>query len=228
MTSIITHDWSLTPKEAIELQQELKAKVKIEPLTKPIQYIAGADISFNRGEDTVYVGIVVLKYPELIEVDRALLIDEATFPYIPGLLSFRESPLLIKAWEKLTIKPDVIVADGHGIAHIRRFGIACHLGLLTNTATIGCAKKLFVGTHDVLDDEKGSIAPIRYKDETVGVVLRTRKGVKPVYISAGHKITLEQAIEVMNACTTNYRIPVPTRQAHLVVNELRRGELEVE
>lgn len=228
MTTRITHDWNLTPKEAIELQQELKSKVKIEPLTKPIQYIAGADISFNRGEDTVYVGIVVLKYPELTEVDRALLIDEATFPYIPGLLSFRETPLLIKAWEKLSIKPDVIVADGHGIAHIRRFGIACHLGLLTDTATIGCAKKIFVGTHDALGNEKGSIAPIHYKEETVGVVLRTRKSVKPVYISAGHKITLEQAIEVMNTCTINYRIPVPTRQAHLVVNELRRGELEVE
>ncbi|MGB0930109.1 MAG: deoxyribonuclease V [Chitinophagales bacterium] len=228
MTTRITHNWNLSPKEAIQLQQELKTKVKIEPLTKPIQYIAGADISFNRGEDTVYVGIVVLKYPELIEVDRVLLIGEATFPYIPGLLSFRESPLLIKAWEKLRIKPDVIVADGHGIAHIRRFGIACHLGLLTDTATIGCAKKIFVGTHGILEEEKGSIAQICYKEETVGVVLRTRKNVKPVYISAGHKITLEQAIEVMNTCTSNYRIPVPTRQAHLIVNELRRGELEVE
>jgi len=227
MMKRIIHDWNLTPKEAIELQQELKGMVKIEPLAKSIQYIAGADISFNRGEDTVYVGIVVLKYPELMEVDRALLIDRATFPYIPGLLSFRETPLLIKAWEKLSIKPDVIVADGHGIAHVRRFGIACHLGLLTDTATIGCAKKIFVGTHGSLMSEKGSLASISYKDETVGVVLRTRTGVKPVYISVGHKITLDQSIEVMNTCTTNYRIPVPTRQAHLMVNELRRGELEV-
>lgn len=228
MPSIISHDWNLTPKEAIELQQELKSKVKIEAFTEPIQYIAGADISFNRGEDTVYVGMVVLKYPELIEVDRTLLIDRATFPYIPGLLSFRESPSLLKAWEKLTVKPDIIVADGHGIAHIRRFGIACHLGLLTDTATIGCAKKIFVGTHDVLGEEKGSTASIVYKEEIVGAVLRTRKNVKPVYISAGHKITLEQAIAVMKTCTQKYRIPEPTRQAHLVVNELRRGELEVE
>ena len=228
MTPTITHEWNLSPKEAIEVQQELRNKVKIEPLSKPIQYIAGADISFNRGEDTVYVGIVVLKYPELIEVDRALLVDEATFPYIPGLLSFRETPLLIKAWQKLTIQPDVIVTDGHGLAHMRRFGVACHLGVLTDTAAIGCAKKILIGKHDVLGEEKGSVAHIHDKGEVVGAVLRSRKNVKPVYISAGHKITLDEAIEVMKHCSLNYRIPEPTRQAHLVVNELRRGELEVE
>ncbi|MEZ4887221.1 MAG: deoxyribonuclease V [Chitinophagales bacterium] len=225
MTSRVLHDWNLTPKEAIEVQQELRGKVRIEPMSKPLEYIAGADISFNRGEDTVYVGMVVLTYPGLIEVDREVLTDEATFPYIPGLLSFRESPLLIKAWQKLTIKPNLIVADGHGIAHVRRFGIACHLGLLTDTPTIGCAKKIFVGTHEDLGEEQGSVADIHYKGEIVGAALRTRKNVKPVYISAGHKITLAEAIEVMKNCALNYRIPEPTRQAHLMVNELRRGEI---
>lgn len=224
---MISHNWNLTPKEAVELQQQLRNKVKLEAYTQPIQYIAGADISFNRGEDTVYVGMVVLKYPELVEVDRALLIDQATFPYIPGLLSFRETPLLLKAWEKLTIKPDIIVTDGHGLAHMRRFGVACHIGVLTDTATIGCAKKILVGKHAPLGEEKNSFEYIEDKGETVGVVLRTRKKVKPVYISVGHKLLLEQAIEVMQNCSINYRIPEPTRQAHLMVNELRRGELEV-
>lgn len=221
----ITHPWKLSPQEAIELQQELRSKVKIEPMTKPLQYIAGADISFNRGEDTVYVGMVVLKYPEMIEVERAVLIDEATFPYIPGLLSFRETPLLMKAWEKLSIKPDLIVTDGHGLAHMRRFGVACHFGLLIDTAAIGCAKKILVGKHEVLGEEKGSVAYIEDKGEIVGAVLRTRKNVKPVYISVGHKINLEEAIEVMKTCAVDYRIPEPTRQAHLIVNELRRDNM---
>ncbi|MGB1241239.1 MAG: deoxyribonuclease V [Chitinophagales bacterium] len=221
----ITHPWNLSSQEAIELQQKLRSKVKIKAMSKPLQYIAGADISFNRGEDTVYVGMVVLKYPEMIEVERAVLIDEANFPYIPGLLSFRETPLLLKAWEKLSIKPDLIVTDGHGLAHMRRFGVACHLGLLTDTAAIGCAKKILVGKHDVLGEEKGSVAYIEDKDEIVGAVLRTRKNVKPVYISAGHKINLEEAIEVMKTCAVNYRIPEPTRQAHLIVNELRRENM---
>ncbi len=224
---MISHNWDLTPKEAIELQQKLRNKVKLEAYTQPIRYIAGADISFNRGEDTVYVGMVVLKYPELIEVDRALLVDQAAFPYIPGLLSFRETPLLLKAWEKLTTKPDIIVTDGHGLAHMRRFGVACHIGVLTNTATIGCAKKILIGTHAPLGEEKNDFEYIKDKGETVGVVLRTRKKVKPVYISVGHKLLLNQAIEIMQNCSVNYRIPEPTRQAHLIVNQLRRGELEV-
>lgn len=222
-----THRWDLTPTEAIELQQQLRNKVKLEAYTEPIRYIAGADISFNRGEDTVYVGMVVLKYPELTEVDRALLIDRATFPYIPGLLSFRETPLLLKAWEKLRIKPDVIVADGHGLAHMRRFGVACHLGLLTDTAAIGCAKKILVGTHATLGEEKNSFEYIEDRGEVIGAVLRTRKKVKPVYISVGHKMLLNQAVTIMQHCAVNYRIPEPTRQAHLLVNELRRGILEV-
>ena len=221
----ITHNWNLSSQEAIELQQELRSKVKIEPMSKPLQYIAGADISFNRDEDIVYVGMVVLKYPEMIEVERVLLIDEATFPYIPGLLSFRETPLLMKVWEKLSVKPDLIVTDGHGLAHMRRFGVACHFGLLTDTAAIGCAKKILVGKHDVLGEEKGSAAYIEDKGEIVGAVLRTRTKVKPVYISAGHKINLEEAIEVMKTCAVDYRIPEPTRQAHLIVNELRRANM---
>jgi len=221
----ITHSWNLSSQEAIELQQELRSKVKIEPMSKPLQYIAGADISFNKGEDTVYVGMVVLKYPEMIEVERALLVDQAIFPYIPGLLSFRETPLLMKVWDKLTIKPDLIVTDGHGLAHMRRFGVACHFGLLTNTAAIGCAKKILVGKHEVLGEEKGSVAYIEDKGEIVGAVLRTRTNVKPVYISAGHKINLEEAIEVMKTCAVDYRIPEPTRQAHLIVNELRRENM---
>ncbi len=219
----IQHSWNLSPKEAIALQHELQALVKVEALTQKVRYIAGADISFNKGDDTVYAGIVVLELPDLKEVARATLITKANFPYVPGLLSFRESPPLLEVWKKLPLKPDVLMLDGHGLAHNRRFGLACHFGLLTDCPTIGCAKKLFVGKHDVLGDTKGSIAYLHDKGEEIGAVLRTRDRVHPVYISVGYRVTLKNALDLALQCAPKYRIPIPTRQAHIVVNELRRA-----
>ncbi|MGB1206910.1 MAG: deoxyribonuclease V [Chitinophagales bacterium] len=224
---MLTHKWDVSPKEAIEIQKKLQAKVRIEPLQKEVKYIAGADISFNRGETTVYASIVVLRLSDLQEVERSLVVGTIEFPYIPGLLSFREVPLLWQAWQQLQQKPDVLVLDGHGIAHNRRFGVASHFGLLVDVPTIGCAKKIFVGTHAKLNEEAGSTADIYDNNELLGVVLRSRSKVKPIYISVGHRITLPEALKLMQHCISTYRLPAPTRQAHLIANQMRRGEINI-
>jgi len=205
----------------------LKQKVRIEPLQKEVKYIGGADISFNRGESTVYATIVVLRLSDLEEVERSLVVGTIDFPYIPGLLSFREVPILWEAWQQLKQKPDVLVLDGHGIAHNRRFGVASHFGILADIPTIGCAKKIFVGTHQELSEEARNMVGIYDKNELLGAVLRSRSKVKPIYISVGHRITLPDALRIIQQCITKYRLPEPTRQAHLIANELRRGDISV-
>ncbi|CUS81503.1 Endonuclease V [Candidatus Kryptobacter tengchongensis] len=222
----VLHSWDVSPEEAIKIQNEMRNLVKIENLQSQIRYIAGADISFDKGSNTVYAGIVVLKFPELVEVDRSLLITEVNFPYIPGLLSFRESPALIKAWEKIKIIPDVVIIDGQGIAHPRRFGIASHFGVLIDKPTIGCAKSLLVGKYKEPDEKAGSYSYLYDSGEIIGVALRTRDNVQPVFVSIGHKITLDESIEIIMQSIRGYRIPEPTRQAHMLVNALRRGEIK--
>ena len=224
---MLTHKWNVSPKEAIEIQKRLKQKVRIEPLQKEVKYIGGADISFNRGESTVYATIVVLRLSDLEEVERSLVVGTIDFPYIPGLLSFREVPILWEAWQQLKQKPDVLVLDGHGIAHNRRFGVASHFGILADIPTIGCAKKIFVGTHQELSEEAGNMVGIYDENELLGAVLRSRSKVKPIYISVGHRITLPDALRIIQQCITKYRLPEPTRQAHLIANELRRGDISV-
>lgn len=222
----ILHPWDVSPEEAIKIQNEMRNLVKIETLQTQIRYIAGADISFDKGSNIVYAGIVVLKFPELEEVDRSLLITEVNFPYIPGLLSFRESPALIKAWEKIKIIPDVVIIDGQGIAHPRRFGIASHFGVLIDKPTIGCAKSLLVGRYKEPDEKAGSHSYLYDSGEIIGVVLRTRDNTQPVFVSIGHKITLDESIKIIMQSIRGYRIPEPTRQAHMLVNALRRGEIK--
>lgn len=222
------HPWNVSPAEAIKIQQTLRSKINVQSFDQSFQYVAGADISFDKGSNIIYAGVVVLKYPELSEVDRGLTVSRATFPYIPGLLSFRESPAVLEAWEYLHVRPDVLLVDGHGYAHPRRFGIACHLGLLLDIPTIGCAKTVLVGKYEEPDREAGSFRPLVDRDEIVGAALRTSKGVTPVYVTVGHLVDLESAIKVvLNSCR-GYRIPEPTRRAHLLVNALRRGELETD
>jgi len=218
------HPWNVSPAEAIKIQQELRSNIITQKFDKPIQYVAGADISFDKGSDIIYAAVVVLKYPELTEVDRGLTVTRITFPYIPGLLSFRESPAVLEAWEYLHIRPDVLLIDGHGYAHPRRFGLACHLGLLLDVPTIGCAKTVLVGKFEEPNREAGSFRPLMDRDEVVGAALRTSEGVTPVYVTVGHLVDLESAIKVVLKCCRGYRIPEPTRQAHLLVNALRRGE----
>lgn len=222
----LTHPWDVSPEEAMEIQKKLRTLVKFESLKKNVRYIAGADVSFDKGSDVVYAGIVVLKFPELVEVERSLVVTNVSFPYIPGLLSFRESPPLLKAWEKLSITPDLLIMDGQGIAHPRRLGIASHFGLLVDVPTIGCAKSLLVGVYDEPGEEEGSYTYLYDSGEIIGAVLRTRKNVHPVFVSVGHKVTLDDAINYVMKCVSGYRIPEPTRQAHLLVNALRRGEIK--
>lgn len=216
--------WNLTPKEAIEAQKEWRSLVRIEPPNRPINTIAGADISFNRFSDVIYSGIVVLSLPDLQIVETASVRSTAKFPYVPGLLSFRETPSFLECWEKLRTKPDALMLDGQGLAHPRRFGIACHIGLILDLPTLGCAKSILVGRHGELGLDAGSSSPLIDKQEIVGVALRTKKKVAPVYISAGHLMDLNTAVDLAMRSVTKYRQPEPTRQAHLLVNQLRRDD----
>jgi deoxyribonuclease V len=220
------HSWNLTPSEAIEIQQRLRRLVKIEARTHECKTIAGGDISFNKFSEIVYAGIVVLSFPGLQIVESVGVRSISKFPYIPGLLSFREVPSLLEAWDKLETMPDVLMLDGQGIAHPRRFGIACHVGLLLDLPTIGCAKSILVGRHDELDPAAGSRAPLIDRGEQIGVALRTKKNVAPVYVSPGNLIDLDSAVELVLKSTGKYRQPEPTRQAHLLVNRLRRADGE--
>ena len=221
MPSSSLHSWDLTPSEAIEVQQRLRNLVRLEPLARPINTIAGADISFNKFSETVYAGIVVLSLPDLRIIESAGVRSVAKFPYVPGLLSFRETPSVLEAWEKLETKPDVLMLDGQGIAHPRRFGIACHIGLLLDLPAIGCAKSILVGRYSELGLDAGSQSPLVDRGEQVGVALRTKSKVSPVYVSPGHLIDLDSAVDLVLRSTGKYRQPEPTRQAHLLVNRLR-------
>ena len=190
------HDWNLTPTEAVELQKELRDQVRIEPLKREVNLVAGCDISFNKFSDIVYAGIVVLRLPELEVVDSATVITRTSFPYIPGLLSFRETPALLEAWERLKTAPDVVMLDGQGLAHPRRFGIACHFGLLVGLPTLGCAKTVLRGKYDEPDEKAGSYSLMTDKGETVGAAVRTKDRVAPVYVSVGNQIDLPGAIKL--------------------------------
>lgn len=220
------HSWAVSVSEAISIQQALSTQISLGPLNSPIRYIAGADISFNRGSDIFYAGIVVLDYQSLKVVSHSLIKDKAPFPYVPGLLSFREIPSLMKAWEQLPLEPDVIMLDGHGIAHPRRLGIASHFGLWIQKPTIGCAKKLLTGLHESPKAEAPSWTSIYDRNEHIGFAVRSRTRVKPIYVSPGHLIDLEAALKVSLHCITAYRIPGPTRIAHQLVNQARTGELK--
>jgi deoxyribonuclease V len=209
------HQWQLSVAQAQDLQRQLAGRVLIQGGVTSPQFIAGADISTERGHEMATAAVVVLSYPELKLVETRIIQDKLGFPYIPGLLSFRESPLILTAFEQLSITPDLILADGQGLAHPRRFGIACHLGLLLDTPVIGCAKSLLCGTHRTPEAETGSYADIIDRGEIIGVALRTRPGTTPVYVSIGHKVDLAMAIQWVLNCCRGYRIPEPLRLAHL-------------
>lgn len=218
------HPWNVTPAEAVALQQRLRGQIRLEAPTRSFQTIAGADISFNKFEETVYAGVVVLRLDTLETVEEAGVVSTAPFPYIPGLLSFREIPALLLAWEKLTTEPDVVMFDGHGTAHPRRIGIASHAGLFLNRPTFGCGKSVLTGKFEEPAPERGAWSPMTDRGETIGAALRTKNRVNPVFVSPGHLLDLETAIQLTLRCDGGYRLPEPTRRAHLLVNALRRGE----
>jgi len=209
------HSWEVSIAQALEIQQGLAAQVsKKSEVTTP-RFIAGVDISVGRGAGMATGAVVVLQYPELRVVETKEARGKLELPYIPGLLSFRESPLTLAACEKLTITPDLILVDGQGIAHPRRLGLASHLGLFLNTPTIGCAKSLLCGSHEAPGAEPGSYTEVVDRGEIIGVALRTKLRVKPVYVSIGHKIDLQTAVYWVMKCCHGYRLPEPTRLAHL-------------
>ncbi|CAN5851771.1 deoxyribonuclease V [soil metagenome] len=218
------HRWHVSPAEAREIQQELQQRVVLQPPTgfRPAR-IAGADVSMDRGVSRGYAGIVVLDADSLETVEEAGAVAELSFPYIPGLLSFRELPPLAAARVRLRRLPDVLIFDGQGVAHPRRFGVACHGGLLFGVPSIGCAKSILVGTHGPLGEERGSTAELVHRGEVVGMAVRTRGGVKPVYVSAGHLMDLATAVRLVLQVSPRFREPETTRRSHRLVNELRRA-----
>jgi deoxyribonuclease V len=205
--------WPQTIEEAQAIQQKLRHLVISEDKLGNIRYVAGVDAGFEDNYTITQAAVAVLSFPELQLVESAISQIPTTFPYIPGFLSFREIPAILKALEKLTITPDLILCDGQGIAHPRRFGIACHLGVLLDIPTIGVAKSLLVGKYEEVPPEKGSWQPLIHRTETVGAVLRSRTNVNPLYISLGHRISLPTAIDYVLRCTTKYRLPETTRLA---------------
>ncbi len=223
------HTWDVTPQEAIALQKELQGRVSVMPLKKNIQTIAGVDVSLNLYGKEAYAGIIVLSFPDCTPIEYALETCRIDFPYIPGLLSFREIPPLLACFQKLSVKPDVIMVDGQGIAHPRRLGIASHFGVLTDTPTIGCAKSILYGKAErptATHRESPLINP--KTKEQIGTLLFVKDRSNPIVISPGHLVSFDNAIEITKACLKGYRLPEPTRQAHLLVNKFRTGELPYE
>lgn len=216
---------TLTVTAATQIQNGLRDDIIIQARNFPVNVIAGADISFNKFSTTVYAGIILLRFPELLPIGYSLVKKEVLFPYVPGYLAFREVPALMAAWENLPVKPDLLVVDGHGIAHPRRMGIAAHFGVLANTPTVGCAKKVLCGKYEEPGSAKGSNTPLVFKDEVVGAALRTKNAVKPVFVSPGYLMNVPDTVDVITQCIGRYRIPEPTRLAHAIVNRFRLGEI---
>lgn len=220
------HRWDVSPAAARAIQDELSSRVTRHTALGKVRCVAGADVhplgSRSSGRSGEMVGIVsVLSYPELTPVETAQAIVPAEFPYIPGLLSFREAPAVLAALARLTRVPDLLLVDGQGLAHPRRFGLACHLGVLLDLPAIGCAKSILVGKHSPLAAERGARAALIHKGDAVGAAVRTRSGVQPVYVSVGHRVDLAAAVTWTLQCTSRYRIPEPLRQAHLTARHAR-------
>jgi deoxyribonuclease V len=218
------HPWNLTPTEAVALQRALAARVETRAPLTCCEVIAGADISCNRFSPILYAAVVALRTSDWTVLETQTVVRESCFPYVPGLLSFRETPVLLEAFAKLEVRPDAIMLDGHGYSHPRRMGYACHVGLCLEVPTLGCAKSRLVGEAKEPGLKAGCLAPLTDRGEVIGSVVRTKTGVKPVFVSVGHRIDLPSAVRLVLGSCRGYRVPEPTRQAHLLVNELRRQE----
>ena len=220
------HRWDVSPAAARAIQDELSGRVERHTALGNVRLVAGADVHplgpRSSGRSGQMVGVVaVLSYPALAVVEVAQAVVPAEFPYVPGLLSFREAPAVLAAMARLTRVPDLLLVDGQGLAHPRRFGLACHLGVLLDLPAIGCAKSILVGKHAPLATERGARAALIHNQDAVGAAVRTRSGVQPVYVSVGHRVDLAAAIAWTLQCTSRYRIPEPLRQAHLTARRAR-------
>lgn len=207
------HAWDVSPAEARETQQRLSGLVETADRLGDIATVAGVDVGFDTKNGLTRAAVAVLTFPELELREQALVTQPTGFPYVPGLLSFREAPAILEALASLRHLPDLLLCDGQGIAHPRRFGIACHLGVLTDLPSIGVAKKRLIGSHDEPPEGRGEWVVLEHKGETLGAVLRSRAGVKPIYVSCGHRVALATAVELVMRCTTRYRLPETTRRA---------------
>lgn len=204
----LQHHWEVPPAEAVRIQQQFHDRVSVQPLRGQPSTIAGLDVHAERA------AVAVLSFPDLTWITGAIAETPISFPYVPGLLSFREVPAMLAAVEQLDTLPDLFLCDGHGVAHPRRFGIACHWGLWVERPTIGCAKSRLCGHHRDLAPMRGATAPLIDDDEEIGAVVRTRTNVRPVYVSVGHLTDLHDAVRVILSCTSRYRLPEPLRMAH--------------
>ena len=214
------HNWNISTSEARQIQNELAGKVDRNNRIDKIKFIAGIDVGFDLKRKISRSAVAVLSYPELELIEFAKAEIETVFPYIPGLLSFREIPVIIEALKKIKKIPDVILCDGQGIAHPRRFGLACHIGVLTDILTIGVAKSRLIGEYESLELEKGSMVSLKSGSEIIGKVIRSRTNVKPLFISVGHKVDLDKCLEIVLNCLTKYRLPETTRWAHKLASAL--------
>ena len=214
MNARTLHPWCVSHAQAVAIQDALRPRLVAAPLPEEPRLVAGADVAYSRRTHRVYAAVVVVELASLETVESVGVTRAATFPYIPGLLSFREAPPLLEAFEQLSQVPDVLVFDGQGLAHPRRFGLACHAGLLLDAPSIGCAKTRLVGGHRAVPDRRGASVPLRVEGETVGAVVRTREGVKPVFVSPGHRADTPSAVELVRALAVRYRLPEPQRRAH--------------
>ncbi len=214
MTRPLRHRWTLTPREAIALQQRIADRVVRDDDFGEVACVAGVDVGFEDDGKVARAAVALLAFPSLELLDWAVAREPTRFPYVPGLLSFREIPVVRAALKKLRRRPDLVLVDGQGLAHPRRLGIACHLGLVTGLPTVGVAKSLLVGEHRTPAMRRGAWRPLVHRDEIVGAALRTRQGVAPVYVSIGHRVSLESAVRFVLACASGYRLPETTRWAH--------------
>jgi len=217
------HPWDVSPAEAIRIQEALRRRLDLGEARRPTETVAGVDVSYDTRTPTVYAAVVLMRLHDHEILETATATRPATFPYIPGLLSFREAPAVLQAVTRLKRRPDCLLCDGQGIAHPRRFGLACHLGLLLDLPSIGCAKSVLVGEYQEPPKKRGGFRMLIDRGERVGIILRTRDGVEPVYVSPGYRMNTQQAREIVLKATGRYRVPEPTRQAHLLVNRLRRN-----
>jgi len=220
------HDWDLDYGAARALQDELAGRLVREPLPGGVRLVAGADMAFSRRAGLFFAAVIVIDTQNMETVEVRHAVRESTFPYIPGLLSFREGPVVLDAFAQVENTPDAVIFDGQGIAHPRRLGLAAHVGLWLGVPTVGCAKSRLIGEHGEPGRRKGSRAELRDGDERIGVVLRTRTDVKPVFVSPGHRADIETSAELVLRCCTRYRLPEPTRRAHNEVGRLKRDYME--
>lgn len=217
------HEWDIGYREAVELQTALAEKIRLKRLSiRALRYVAGADIAISKHLGKAVAAVTVFRYPSLEMVESRSAVEDLVFPYIPGLLSFREIPALLRCLAAVNTPFDAMICDGQGIAHPRSFGLASHLGLLMNKPAVGCAKSILVGEHGEIGVSRGDLSPLVYKGKRVGTAVRTRSGVKPVYVSPGHLVDQSGACRLVLGCARRYRIPEPTREADRVAGQEKR------